>query len=83
MPVRENTAVPTPASWNGRVFLDAGRFLYLGPGATAGVHAHHAVQLVWGRDDAVTANVDGRAVRGPGDRALPHRRRSRERRGVG
>lgn len=33
--------------WPGRVFLDAGTILYVGPGAVAELHAHHAVQLVW------------------------------------
>lgn len=37
----------TKPVWRGRIFLDAGAILYVGPGSTADLHAHHAVQLVW------------------------------------
>lgn len=39
--------MPQSPTWIGRVFLDAGTILYIGPGGTADRHAHHAVQLLW------------------------------------
>lgn len=36
-----------PGSWGGRLVLAPGRVLYLGPGANADQHSHHAVQFVW------------------------------------
>jgi AraC-like DNA-binding protein len=43
--------------WRGRLFLDAGMILYIGPGATADRHAHHAVQLVWANEGALTVTL--------------------------
>jgi AraC-like DNA-binding protein len=37
----------TQGAWRGRIFLDVGTILYVGPGASADQHAHAAVQLVW------------------------------------
>lgn len=38
----------TPTTgWRGRIFLDAGWILYVGPGSSPDLHAHHATQLVW------------------------------------
>jgi AraC-like DNA-binding protein len=34
-------------SWSGRLFLAPGIILYLGRGAAADRHAHHAIQFVW------------------------------------
>lgn len=38
--------VQTRSSWGGRLFFLPGRMLYVGPGATADRHAHHAIQVV-------------------------------------
>ena len=46
----EARARVTKPAWRGRIFLDAGAILYVGPGSTADLHAHHAVQLVWSLD---------------------------------
>jgi AraC-like DNA-binding protein len=43
--------------WKGRLFLGAGMVLYIGPGAAAERHAHHAVQLVWSRDEEFTLTL--------------------------
>lgn len=43
------------------MFLDAGTVLYLGPGSRTDDHAHHAVQLVWARDGALSVTRGGRA----------------------
>ncbi len=48
--------------WPGRIFLDAGTILYLGPGSVADVHAHHAVQFVWSREAGVRLELQGRSV---------------------
>lgn len=45
--------LPTPTTrtrlgWGGRAFLSPGRMLYVGPGATADRHAHHAIQVALG-----------------------------------
>lgn len=48
--------------WNGRIFLDAGVILYVGPGSAADHHAHHAVQLVWSLDGLIDVELDGKAV---------------------
>jgi AraC-like DNA-binding protein len=47
--------------WRGRISLAAGAILYVGPGATADAHAHHAVQLVWSADPFVL-HVAGRRL---------------------
>jgi len=50
---------PTPTTgWRGRIFLDAGWILYVGPGSSADLHAHHAVQLVWSRDGHFDIDLD-------------------------
>lgn len=48
------------AAWRGRIFLEAGAILYVGPGAPADEHAHNAVQLVWSLDGTFKARVGGR-----------------------
>lgn len=45
--------------WRGRIFLGAGLILYVGPGAGAEAHAHHAVQLVWSLDGEFSVTIDG------------------------
>lgn len=50
------------APWRGRIFLDAGLILYVGPGAGADEHAHHAVQLVWSLDGPFAITIDGRRL---------------------
>lgn len=35
------------AAWKGRIYLDAGFILYVGPGSAAEEHSHNAVQFVW------------------------------------
>jgi AraC-like DNA-binding protein len=45
-------------AWSGRLFLDAGAFVFLGPGGVAERHAHHVVQLVWARDGELTLTLD-------------------------
>jgi len=50
--------------WPGRVFLDVGSILYVGPGGTAEQHAHQAVQLVWCQGDRpLTVTVGGKSIR--------------------
>lgn len=50
---------PTPIpAWRGRIFLDAGWILYLGPGSSADLHEHHAVQFVWSREGAFQIGLD-------------------------
>ncbi len=44
-------------AWGGRLFLAPGMFLYLGAGASADSHAHHAVQLVWAKDRELTLQL--------------------------
>jgi AraC-like DNA-binding protein len=51
------------AAWRGRIFLDAGALLYVGPGAPADEHAHNAVQLVWSRDGVFEIAAAGRNLR--------------------
>jgi len=54
---------PMPqAPWPGRIFLDAGLILYLGPGAGAEEHAHNAVQLVRSLDGPFQVTVEGKTV---------------------
>ncbi|MBZ0232525.1 MAG: AraC family transcriptional regulator, partial [Deltaproteobacteria bacterium] len=48
--------------WAGRLFLDAGTTLFIGPGGAADRHAHHAVQLVWARAGTLSLTLD-RSVR--------------------
>jgi AraC-like DNA-binding protein len=48
------------SGWNGRIFLDTGLILYVGPGAGADPHAHHAVQLVWSADGPFDVVIGGR-----------------------
>ncbi len=55
---------PVPG-WGGRVILDAGSLLFIGPGGTAARHAHHAVQLVWALHGEFTVTFEA-----------PHRRRA-------
>lgn len=50
------------SGWTGLVLLDAGSFLYLGPGASADEHSHHAVQLVWARDAPVRLTLAGEVI---------------------
>ncbi len=49
--------------WAGRLFLAPGMFLYLGAGASAESHAHHAVQLIWARDGKLELELPSGAVR--------------------
>ncbi|UGT69391.1 AraC family transcriptional regulator [Nocardia gipuzkoensis] len=42
--------VGCPPRWAGRVIVAPGVIVYLGPGAAADEHAHHAIQFVWGLD---------------------------------
>lgn len=49
----------TPSTgWRGRIFIDAGWILYVGPGSSADLHEHHAVQLVWSRDGSFEIHLD-------------------------
>jgi AraC-like DNA-binding protein len=50
-------STPTPG-WRGRIFLDAGWILYLGPGSSADRHEHHAVQLVWSHEGPIQIGLD-------------------------
>lgn len=43
-----------------RFVIDAGTFLYVGPGMRADAHTHHAVQLVWSAEGEVELTVEGR-----------------------
>lgn len=45
-----------------RLLLDAGVFLYVGPGPRANRHAHHAVQLVWSPAGTCTLSLRGRTI---------------------
>ncbi len=45
-------------AWGGRLILDAGTILFVGPGGAAERHAHHAVQLVWALDGELTVAFD-------------------------
>lgn len=47
------------SQWRGRIFLDAGLILYVGPGSTADRHSHHAVQLVWSLDAPFEVELEG------------------------
>ena len=49
--------------WFGRLFLAPGTFLYLGAGASAEAHAHHAVQLVWAREGELRVELATGTVR--------------------
>ena len=60
------------SQWRGRIFLDAGLILYVGPGSTADRHSHQAVQLVWSLDAPFEVELEGdrmarRAVLIPAD----------------
>ena len=61
-------------TWAGRLFLDAGAVVYIGPGGPADRHAHHAVQLVWAEDGELMVTIEQpvqrRAVLIPAD--VPH-----------
>ncbi len=46
MAAPEHPPAQTRPSWGGRLFFLPGRMLYVGPGATADRHAHHAIQVV-------------------------------------
>ena len=39
-------SAPRRLAWGGRIFFSPGRMLYVGPGASTGRHAHHAIQVV-------------------------------------
>jgi len=45
-------------AWTGRLFVDTGTILFVGPGGAADRHRHHAVQLVWALDGALTVTLD-------------------------
>ena len=45
-------------AWGGRLILDAGTILFVGPGGAAERHAHHAVQLVWALDGEFAVTFD-------------------------
>jgi AraC-like DNA-binding protein len=49
--------VASDQTWRGRLFIDTGMILYVGPGSTADRHAHHAVQLVWADHGHVTLSL--------------------------
>ena len=51
------------AAWGGRLFLAPGLFLYVGAGASADNHAHHAVQFVWSNTGPVTLRLAAQIVR--------------------
>jgi AraC-like DNA-binding protein len=61
-------------AWRGRLFIDTGMILYVGPGAAVARHAHHAVQLVWAGQGHVTVTLSqplrARAALIPAD--VPH-----------
>jgi AraC-like DNA-binding protein len=50
-------SAPT-TGWRGRIFLDAGWILYVGPGSSADLHEHHAVQFVWAHDSTFELTLD-------------------------
>ncbi len=50
------------APWRGRIFLDAGLILYVGPGAGADEHTHNSVQLVWSPDEPFEITIAGRRL---------------------
>ncbi len=50
--------------WSGRVVLLPGRLLFLGPGARADRHAHHAVQIALGLDADVRVSMRGSTIEG-------------------
>ncbi len=52
-----------PPAWGGRLFLAPGVFLYVGPGAAADEHAHHAVQFVWASEGELTLRWPAREAR--------------------
>lgn len=60
---RADSHPPAPPAWGGRLFLAPGVILYLGPGAVADEHAHHAVQLVWASEGEVTLRCPSRTTR--------------------
>jgi AraC-like DNA-binding protein len=45
-------------AWGGRLILDTGSILFVGPGGAAERHAHHAVQLAWVLDGELTVTLD-------------------------
>lgn len=65
---------PRGPAWGGRIVLDAGAILFVGPGGAADRHAHHTVQLVWALDGELTVTLDApvrrRAALIPG--GVPH-----------
>lgn len=48
--------------WKGRIFLDAGAILYVGPGSRADGHAHHAVQFVWSQNGTIQVELDNQRL---------------------
>lgn len=50
------------AGWSGKLLLGPGVVLYVGPGSSAGEHAHNAVQFVWAKEGDVIAHLTGREV---------------------
>ncbi|MCY1057679.1 AraC family transcriptional regulator [Nannocystis sp. SCPEA4] len=49
--------------WTGRILLSAGVILYVGPGASADLHAHQAVQLAWAQRGELRVTLRGRVLR--------------------
>ncbi|MBP6627821.1 MAG: helix-turn-helix transcriptional regulator [Kofleriaceae bacterium] len=74
MPGRAARPGARAPAWGGRLFLDAGWILFVGPGGAAERHAHHAVQLVWALEGEFTVTFDAplrrRAALFPAD--VPH-----------
>lgn len=56
--MRGRAASRPTGAWGGRLILDAGTILFVGPGGSAERHAHHAVQLVWALDGELTVTFD-------------------------
>ena len=57
------SSVEAAPPWSGRLVLQPGLFVYLGPGGAAESHAHHAVQLAWSLDHPLRLVVGARAIR--------------------
>lgn len=50
-------------AWKGRIYLDAGLILYIGPGSAAEPHSHNAVQFVWSDNGPFSVVANRRRLR--------------------
>lgn len=62
MPVDLFVSSAKRAAWGGRLVLAPGLFLYIGSGASADIHAHHAVQFVWSSAGAVKLRLANETI---------------------